>query len=96
MVTSSKHHTIRIAPEQHQRLMALASQREWSPSRVIREALAAYLIDDETRRTSDRRQIRTGEFSHLVLDFIMRRQFPDSRDRLIAELERCMELYHGA
>jgi hypothetical protein len=38
---------------------------------------------------------RIGEFQHLALDVILREQFPQYRDRVVAETDKRVELYHG-
>ena len=37
-----------------------------------------------------------GEYQHLALDIIIREQFPEYRDRLVAETDRRLEQFHGA
>ena len=39
---------------------------------------------------------RIGEYQHLALDIIIREQFPEYRDRLVAETDRRLEQFHGA
>lgn len=96
MSTSYRHFNVRLTRDQWDRVASMARSQNSSVAEVIRSAIDTALDAQLASNTSDRRQIRTAEFSHLVLDFIMRRQFPDFRDRLIAETDRCMELYHGA
>ena len=88
--------TVRLERGQWEAVRALARASETTPAEVIRAAIAAHLAGAALRSTSARRLARINEYKHLVLDLIMREQFPDLRDRLIAETDRRLEQYHGA
>ena len=45
---------------------------------------------------SQRRLARSSEFQQLALDVIIREQYPELRDRLVAETDKRLVQYHGA
>ena len=96
MASSSRHCTVRLDREQHERLEAGAIARGATPSTLIREAIGLYLLSSELMTASQRRLARIGEFQQLALDVIIREQFPEFRDRIVSETDRRLELYHGA
>ncbi|KKW90323.1 hypothetical protein [Sphingobium chungbukense] len=96
MTTPNKHCTVRIDRGKYDRLVALASERGCTPSDLIRTAIDNFLSSGQLLTSSQRRIARIGEFQHLALDIIIREQFPEYRDRIIAETDKRLELYHGA
>lgn len=96
MSVSFRHTTVRLDRRRHEQLEEVARTRGTTPSGVIREAIDLFLGNAELATASDRRLARIGEFQHLALDVIIREQFPEFRDRIVAETDRRMEQYHGA
>ena len=91
----SKHCSVRLDRQQHERLVALAVAQQCSPSDVIRSAVEAYL-GAAVLSVSNRRLARIGEFLQLALDVIISEQYPEFRDRIIAHTDKRLEQYHGA
>ena len=96
MSTPNKHCTVRIARAKYERVVALAAEQKCTPSDVIRLAVDRYLAGGSLLTESRRRIARISEYQHLALDIIIREQFPEYRDRLIAETDRRLEQFHGA
>ncbi|MGF7151940.1 hypothetical protein FHS96_005608 [Sphingomonas zeicaulis] len=96
MSTQFRRYTVRIDSRQADAIEAIAKRTAETPTDVLRRAVDGYLASRDSDAVSERRTARIGEFSHLVLDLIMREQFPEFRERLIAETDRRMEQYHGA
>ena len=96
MSTPNKHCTVRIERTKYERIVELAVERGCTPSDVIRAAIDRYLAGGELLSSSGRRIARISEYQHLALDIIIREQFPEYRDRLIAETDRRLEQFHGA
>lgn len=96
MSTPNKHCTVRLDRAKYERIVLLAAQGECTPSDIIRAAVDRYLAGSDLLVSSRRRMARIGEYQHLALDIIIREQFPEYRDRLVAETDRRLELFHGA
>ena len=96
MPTPNKHCTVRLDRSKYERIVALAADRACTPSDIIRAAVDRYLAGGDLLSSSNRRMARIGEYQHLALDIIIREQFPEYRDRLVAETDRRMEQFHGA
>lgn len=96
MSTPNKHCTVRLDRVKYERIVVLAAEAECTPSEIIRAAVDRYLAASDLLSSSHRRMARIGEYQHLALDIIIREQFPEYRDRLIAETDRRLEQFHGA
>lgn len=96
MTTNFRHYNIRLERTQWDRLAEIARSRKLTPADVIRAALDSFLATDDLLRSSQRRLARISEFQQLALDIIIREQFPEYRDRIIAETDKRLEQYHGA
>ncbi len=96
MSTPNKHCTVRLNRTKYERVVELAVERGCTPSDIIRAAIDRYLAGSDLLSSSHRRMARIGEYQHLALDIIIREQFPEYRDRLIAETDRRLEQFHGA
>lgn len=88
--------SLRIDARRQALIGSLARDRDVSPSQVVRWAIDAYLADADIEVTSARRLARIAEYKHLALDVIIREQYPEFRERMIAETDKRMEQYHGA
>jgi lysozyme family protein len=80
----------------YDRLVGLAAERGCTPSDLLRAAVDAYIASNQLLSSSHRRLARISEFQQLALDIIIREQFPEYRDRIIAETDKRLEQYHGA
>ena len=96
MTTPYKHCSVRLDRGKYDRLVALACERGCTPSDLLRAAVDGFLGSVDVLSTSNRRIARISEFQHLALDIIIREQFPEYRDRIIAETDKRLEQYHGA
>ena len=92
----SKHCTVRLDREQHERITALAAEQDCSPSGVIRTAVATYFGAASLMTVSHRRLARIAEFMQLALDVIISEQHPEFRERIVAHTDKRLEQYHGA
>lgn len=96
MATSYRHYNIRLERAQWDRLSEIAAEQKLSVADVIRSALNVFLSSSDVLTASQRRLARISEFQQLVLDVILREQYPELRDRLVAETDKRLVQYHGA
>ncbi len=96
MSTPNKHCTVRLDRAKYERIVLLAAEGDCTPSDIIRAAVDRYLAGSDLLASSCRRMARIGEYQQLALDIIIREQFPEYRDRLVAETDRRLEQFHGA
>ncbi|MCF8706979.1 hypothetical protein [Rhizorhapis sp. SPR117] len=96
MKTPTRHCSVRLDQAHYDRLIAIAAERGCKPSDVIRTAVHVFLTSANLLTASHRRIARICEFQQLALDIIIREQFPEYRDRIIAETDKRLEQYHGA
>src|SRR3546814_8199601 len=87
-MTHNKHCTVRLDRSKYDRLVAIAAERECTASDLIRHAVDAFLGAGQILAGSQRRLARINEFQHLALDIIIREQFPEYRDRILAETDK--------
>jgi hypothetical protein len=95
-LSTTRHCTVRLNRQQHDRILALATEQNCDPSEVIRAAVDAYLGTATLFTSSHRRLARISEFMQLALDVIISEQYPEFRDRIIANADKRLEQYHGA
>ena len=95
-MSTTWHCTVRLNRQQHDRILALATEQNCNPSEVIRAAVDAYLGTATLLTSSHRRLARISEFMQLALDVIISEQYPEFRDRIIANADKRLEQYHGA
>lgn len=88
--------TIRLNHAQWAAIRALSVTNNMTPAEVLRTAVEAYLASHRQGSLSQRRLARIAEFQHLALDVIVREQYPQLRDRIIAETDKRLVQYHGA
>ncbi|MBN8847358.1 MAG: hypothetical protein BGO24_07845 [Sphingomonas sp. 67-36] len=96
MKTTLRHYNLRVERRQWDRLATLARDRGVSPAEIVRAAIDAYFAQADLLDASRRRLVRIGEFQQLALDVIIREQFPEFRERILAEVDKRVELHHGA
>lgn len=96
MATSYRHYNVRLERAQWDRLSEIAAEQKLSVADVIRSALNVFLSSSDVLTASQRRLARISEFQQLVLDVILREQYPELRDRLVAETDKRLVQYHGA
>ncbi|ANI80071.1 MULTISPECIES: hypothetical protein [Sphingobium] len=95
MTVKQRRYTIRLEQDQWQRLERHALARGVATADLIRAAIDQSLSGDALEDASRLRLARISEFQQLALDIILREQFPQYRDRVVAETDKRMELYHG-
>lgn len=95
-MSTTRHCTVRLNRQQHDRILALATEQNCNPSEVIRAAVDANLGTATLLTSSHRRLARISEFMQLALDVIISEQYPEFRDRIIANADKRLEQYHGA
>jgi len=96
LATSYRHYNVRLERTQWDRLSAIAAERKLSVADIIRSALDVFLSSSDLLTASHRRIARISEFQQLALDVIIREQYPELRDRLVAETDKRLVQYHGA
>lgn len=96
MVTSYRHYNVRLERSQWDRLSTIAAERNLSVADILRSALDVFLSSSDLLTASQRRIARISEFQQLALDVIIREQYPELRDRLVAETDKRLVQYHGA
>lgn len=94
-MSSTRHCSVRLDCTQYERLVVIAAERGCTPSDLIRAAVQVFLASANLSTVSQLRMARIGEFQQLALDVIIREQFPEYRDRIIAETDRRLAQYHG-
>ena len=95
-MSTTRHCTVRLNRQQHDRIVALATEQNCNSSDVIRAAVEAYLGTATLLTSSHRRLARVSEFMQLALDVIISEQYPEFRERIIANADKRLEQYHGA
>lgn len=88
--------TLRIDHDLCDRIDRLAARNGLSRSAMIRLALRSYAHDAEVAGASQKRVARTIEYTQLAVDVIIRDQYPDVREKILAETDKRMEQYHAA
>jgi metal-responsive CopG/Arc/MetJ family transcriptional regulator len=97
LVVKTPHHTtVRLPLEMRQRVEALAEARQTSTSLIIREAIEHFFDAKRGRSESELRHLRVTEYVQIAMDHIIRQDYPEDRDRLIALTDLRMEQHHGA
>ena len=88
--------TLRLDHSLCDRIDRLAARNGLTRSAMIRHALRSFATEAESSGASQRRMARTVEYAQLALDVIIRDQYPDVRDKLLAETDKRVEQYHAA
>ncbi len=96
MATNYRHYNVRLERSQWDRLSAIAADQKLSVADIIRAALDAFLSSSDLLTASHRRIARISEFQQLALDVIIREQYPELRDRPVAQTDKRLVQYHGA
>ena len=96
MSSAFRHFNVRLERAQWDRLVALGAERDQTPAELIRSAVDAYLGTVAVLSSSHRRLARLSEFVQIAVDILIREQYPEYRDRIVAEADKRLEQYHGA
>jgi len=94
--TSFRHFNVRLKTSQWERLSQLAADRGVTQADVLRDAVDTYLAAGDLLTASHRRIARLIEFVQIAVDLLIREQYPEYSDRILAEADRRLEQYHGA
>jgi len=95
MTTKTCRLTIRLEPELWDRLVQQSSNQGDTPVDFVRAAIERHLSTETLLGVSSQRIARVNEFQQLALDIIIREQFPEYRDRIIAQMDKLMATYHA-
>ena len=87
-------HTLRLPASLAERLDAYAAASGSTKSEVIRAAVDQYLGFHAGRGANPNRVAELCEFNQLVLDLILRRDFPDKREAVMDALNSRLDKYH--
>lgn len=96
MTIKQRRFTVRLEQDQWARLEQQSRSRGVPAADLIRAAVDLLLSGDALKDMSRLRLARISEFQHLALDVLIREQFPQYRDRIVAETDKRVDLYHGA
>jgi len=88
--------TLRLDHALCDRIDRLASRNGLTRSAMIRHVLRTFAHDADAAGASQKRMARTVEYTQLALDVIIRDQYPDVREKLLAETDKRVEQYHAA
>lgn len=78
-----------------ERLSDFASGTGVTKAEHIRAAVAQYLDFHSGKAANLQRLAELSEFNQLVLDQLIRRDFPDLRDKILDAVDERMEKFHG-
>ena len=93
MSTSLRQIPVSLPSDTVEKINAIAKRLGKSRGQIIREALAEHLIKNQA--TSATRLITLAEFNSAALDVMMEENYPSRRHKLVDEVARRMELFHG-
>lgn len=88
--------SIRVDREKWRRIAEIAGTRGCRNIEVIRDAIDAYLGAAAVLSNSQLRLARITEFTQIAVDIIIREQYPEYRDRIVAEADKRLGQFHGA
>lgn len=95
MTIKLRRYTVRLEQDKWERLEQQARVQGVATADLIRAAIDLFLSGDAIQNSSRLRLARISEFQQLALDVILREQYPQYRDRVVAETDKRVELYHG-
>lgn len=79
----------------HNELTTLADNLGVSRSEIVRLAVDHYLAFHAGRGANPNRVAELAEFNQLVLDQILRRDFPDLREQVLDAVDKRLGKFHG-
>jgi hypothetical protein len=95
ITTANTMKTVRFEQHQMVQLERIAAEQKRSIPDVVRSAIDAFLIDEKTRADSDLRHLRVSEYMQICLDWIIQQDYPEVRDKMIAQCDQRMRQYHS-
>lgn len=95
MSKSLKKHTVYLTDEIWNRLLVDAERLGQNPSAYIRIAVESFLDFHNGHGANPIRVAELAEFSQLVLDQLMQRQFPELREPILDAVSDRLGKFHG-
>ena len=74
---------------------AISRDRGITRTRLIRDAVDAYLLRSASPSADPGRMATLAEFTQAAVDILIRQQAPDKREEIILTVEQRMERFHG-
>lgn len=93
MSTSMRQIPVALTSVTIEKIDAIAERLGKSRAQIVREAVAEHLIKNQA--ASATRLITLAEFNSAALDVMMEENYPSRRHKLVDEVARRMELFHG-
>lgn len=90
-----KKHTVYLTDPIWRRLLDIANALGQSPSEFIRHAVEQHLEFHAGRGANPNRVAELAEFNQLVLDQILKRDFPDLREKVLDAVDTRLGKFHG-
>ncbi|WP_371432877.1 hypothetical protein [Novosphingobium sp.] len=90
-----KKHTVYLTDGIWQQLTREAVARGQNPSEFMRAAVEQHLTFHSGRGANPNRVAELAEFNQLVLDQILRRDFPDLREQVLDAVDKRLGKFHG-
>lgn len=87
--------SIRFEQRQLTQLEQIGVQQNRAVPDLIRAAVDAYLQEEQRRADSDLRHLRVSEYMQICLDWIIQQNYPELRDKMIAQTDQRMQRYHS-
>ena len=94
-MSNVKKRTVCLSTETWNELDLLASSGGASCSEIVRLAVDHYLAFHAGRGANPNRVAELAEFNQLVLDQILRRDFPDLREQVLDAVDKRLGKFHG-
>lgn len=88
-------HTIKLSDHVSQLVAEVAGRAGVTKSEVIRAAIEQYLDFHAGRGANPNRVAELAEFNQLVLDQILKREFPDLREQVLDAVDKRLGKFHG-
>jgi hypothetical protein len=88
-------HTIKLSDHVSQLVAEVAGRAGVTKSEVIRSAIEQYLDFHAGRGANPNRLAELAEFNQLVLDQILKREFPDLREQVLDAVDKRLGKFHG-
>lgn len=88
-------HTIKLSEHVTQQIAEVAVRLGVTKSEVIRAAIVHYLEFHAGRGANPNRVAELVEFNQLVIDLILKRDFPDLREKVLDAVDSRLGKFHG-
>jgi hypothetical protein len=95
MSTVFKQKCIRFERHHLVELERLCLQQNRNLSDLVRSAVASFLSEEKTTAESNLRHLRVSEYMQICLDWIIQQDYPEVRDKMIAQTDQRIQRYHS-